>query len=177
MPPTIAEPVTMLTDYLLAIACVFFAASLVRRARAKGGRSLGLWVGAFLVTAFAALAGGSAHGFRPVLGEELWTMLWSVTLWSIGLGSVLLIGAGVRSVLRSESSDEASRKLGIRNVKWAIAVSLVALAVLVGRLSLHEHFNKNDLYHAIQLLGLYLLYRGALLLHGLEAHSPRAKGS
>lgn len=174
--PTIAEPMTMATDYLLAVACAFFAWSMARRARAEGGRSIGLWVAAFLVTAFAALAGGSAHGFRPALGEEHWRMLWSLTVWSIGLGSALLIGAGVRSVLRSEAASKASRKVGIRWVQGAIVVSLLALLLLVARVSFHEHFNQNDLYHMIQLLGLYLLYRGALFLHGLDLQ-PTESGS
>jgi hypothetical protein len=31
------------------------------------------------------------------------------------------------------------------------------------RLALHQHFNHNDLYHLIQIAGLWLLYRGGLL--------------
>ena len=33
--------------------------------------------------------------------------------------------------------------------------------------SLAEHFNHNDLYHVIQMVGLYCFYRGALALHEL----------
>jgi hypothetical protein len=29
---------------------------------------------------------------------------------------------------------------------------------------LSRHFNHNDLYHVIQLIGLYFFYKGALLL-------------
>ena len=32
------------------------------------------------------------------------------------------------------------------------------------RLALHRHFNHNDLYHVIQIVALYLFYRGGALL-------------
>jgi hypothetical protein len=161
---TITEPTTMLTDYLLTALCVGLA---WRLARASPGASLRLWRGAFSVTAFAALAGGTAHGFRVPLGE-LWDAVWSLTVWAIGLGSLLLVAASVRSLLRREARDAASRRAGVRWLKRALAVSLLALAVLVARVSPHQHFNQNDLYHVIQMVGLYFLYRGARLLHGLD---------
>ena len=43
----------------------------------------------------------------------------------------------------------------------AILVSFAGAAVQAGGLSLHRHFNHNDLYHVIQVAGLYLFYRGA----------------
>jgi len=44
-----------------------------------------------------------------------------------------------------------------------VAVSAIAAGVQQSGFALHEHFNHNDLYHVIQLLGLYLLYRGGAL--------------
>lgn len=47
---------------------------------------------------------------------------------------------------------------------WMIAgvlVSVVAALVQVSGLSLHRHFNNNDLFHVIQMAGVYLLFRGA----------------
>jgi hypothetical protein len=156
----------MLTDYALALVCLYFAAVLWGRARRVGGRRVGAWIAAFLVTALAALAGGTAHGFRMPLGER-WDAVWRLTVWSIGAGSVLLIASGVRSVLRSQARDAKARSEGIRWLKSGIVVSLVALAALVAKVSIHEHFNQNDLYHVVQMGGLYCLYRGALLLHAL----------
>ncbi len=46
----------------------------------------------------------------------------------------------------------------------AVGVSLVAGLVQARRLALHRHFNHNDLYHVIQLVALYLFYRGGALL-------------
>ena len=156
----------MLTDYALAAVCLYFAAALWGGSRRAGGRRVGLWIPAFLVTALAALAGGTAHGFRLSLGET-WDSVWTITVWSIGASSVLLITAGVRSVLRSQVRDATQRSEGIRWLERGIVISLVGLAVLAAKLSLHEHFNQNDLYHLIQMGGLYCLYRGAAHLHNL----------
>ncbi len=50
---------------------------------------------------------------------------------------------------------------------WIILSILVALAgaaVQQSGFSLHKHFNHNDIYHLIQMGGMYLLYRGAVVL-------------
>lgn len=44
-----------------------------------------------------------------------------------------------------------------------VVVSVIAGAVQQSGFALHEGFNHNDLYHVIQMLGLYLLYRGGRL--------------
>ena len=158
----------MLTDYALAALCLYFAAVLTGGSRRAGGRRVGLWIAAFLVTAVAALAGGTAHGFRGPLGER-WDTVWMLTVWSIGASSVLLVTTGIRSVLRSETREATERSEGIRWLERGIVVTLVGLGVLIAKLSIHEHFNQNDLFHLIQMGGLYCLYRGALLLHGLRS--------
>jgi Family of unknown function (DUF6962) len=169
---TLSEPMTMATDYLLAVLSVGIAISLARSAARSGGRRIELWVVAFAVLALAAVAGGTAHGFRSPLGES-WSLVWRITVWSIAAGSALLIAAGIRSVLRSEATSASARRKGIAWLESAIAVSVAGLAILVGKLSLHENFNQNDLYHVVQMVGLYCLYRGAVLLHGLEGSRVR----
>jgi hypothetical protein len=158
---------TMATDYLLALLSAAIAIGIARKSARSGGRRVGLWVVAFAVIAVAAIAGGTAHGFRRPLGES-WSGVWRLTVGSIALGSALLVAAGVVSARRSEASTPSERGRGIVWLKRAIAVSLLGLAVLVLRLSLHESFNQNDLYHVVQMVGLYCLYRGALSLHGLD---------
>ena len=165
----LTEPATMLTDYALALLCAFFALTLYRR---SDGRGTGLWVAAFSVTGIAALAGGTAHGFRVPLGET-WGVVWKITVVSIGAGSALLIAAGALSALRPQAQEERTRREGVLWLKRAIGVSLAALAVLVLKLSPHADFNHNDLYHVIQMVGLYCLYRGALSLSGLSGSGRR----
>jgi hypothetical protein len=45
-----------------------------------------------------------------------------------------------------------------------VLVSYLAAAVQFNEIALHQHFNHNDLYHMIQMGGMYLFYRGALTL-------------
>jgi hypothetical protein len=45
-----------------------------------------------------------------------------------------------------------------------VLVSCLAAVVQASDIALHQHFNHNDLYHVIQMGGMYLLYRGALIL-------------
>jgi ribose/xylose/arabinose/galactoside ABC-type transport system permease subunit len=173
----LTEPVTMLTDYLLAGLCLYFAASIASRSSKLERRKTGLWVAAFVMTALAALAGGTAHGFRIPLGDFR-SIVWSLTVSSIAAGSVLLIAAGVDSALHPDARSETSRREGVSWLKRAVVVTLASLALLVGKVSFHEHFNQNDLYHVVQMVGLYFLYRGALLLRGLVGGSrPRGDNS
>ncbi len=165
----VTEPATMLTDYALALMCAVFA---FRLHRGSGARSQGLWVAAFSVTALAALAGGTAHGFRVPLGES-WSVVWKITVLAIASGSALLVAAGTRSAMRPHAKDERARREGILWLKRAIGASLAGLAVLVLKLAPHRLFNHNDLYHVIQMAGLYCLYRGAALLHGVNESGRR----
>jgi len=45
-----------------------------------------------------------------------------------------------------------------------VAASVVALLVQVTHIAFHRHFNHNDLYHVIEMVALYLFFRGATLL-------------
>lgn len=54
---------------------------------------------------------------------------------------------------------------------WIIAgivVSFIGAGIQRSEFALHEHFNHNDLYHVVQMIGLYLLFRGGLLLRDKE---------
>lgn len=51
-----------------------------------------------------------------------------------------------------------------------ILISFAAAGVQMSGFSLHKHFNYNDIYHVIQMVGMYFIYRGSLLLtdHGVR---------
>ena len=72
-----------------------------------------------------------------------------------GALAVLLAGAVYSWIRWSEPG--ASWLVG------GVLLSLVAGIVQARRLGLHRHFNHNDLFHLIQLLALYLFYRGGAL--------------
>jgi hypothetical protein len=53
---------------------------------------------------------------------------------------------------------------GAKLIAVGILISFAAAAVQRSGFKLAKHFNHNDIYHVIQLVGLYFFYRGALLL-------------
>lgn len=54
---------------------------------------------------------------------------------------------------------------GAAKVVAGLLVSLAGAVAWKSRLSVHPHFNHNDLYHVIQAIGLWLMFRGGLLLN------------
>ena len=54
-----------------------------------------------------------------------------------------------------------------RSAMWLIAgvlVYILSAVIQQSDLDLHQHFNHNDLYHVVLMIGLYLLYRGVELM-------------
>jgi hypothetical protein len=165
--PHITEPMTMATDYILTALAVFFTVSLLLEARSRSKRPAYLWVWAFTVSAIAALAGGTAHGFKLYLDEANHALIWSFTVVSLGLTVVFLLVAGIYSALRPTTTRVEHRKTGHRWLKRGIYISLAGVLIQMSGWSVHEHFNHNDIYHVIQMFGLYCFYRGAMFLHDL----------
>ncbi len=147
----IAEPATALTDYLLAVACLFFMLRLRRRAGSRGGR---LWMFGFLALGAGAVVGGSFHGFRPFVSPHLSGGLWNATLVLIGTAAGFMI-----------SGVLAATVFPARRWLWGgLAISLAGGVLLSLKVGIHEGFNHNDLFHCLMLPALYCYYRGALLL-------------
>lgn len=87
-----SEPTTALTDYLLALTAGWLAWRLLRRG--AGTRWTTVWAAALAATAIAATTGGTAHGFIESLPGGVHRVLWLLTLYSSGIGIVLMV-AGV----------------------------------------------------------------------------------
>lgn len=165
----LSEPTTTLTDYVMAVQSLVQALLLMRAARHAIGEprpAVGLYVAGFLMAALASFAGGTSHGFRPQLGDY-WSPVWTLTVWSIVIAFILLIAAGIRSSLRPQVIDAPARHAGRVWLVWGFGLTAVGLVVLVTRVSFHQHFNQNDLYHIIQWGGLYGVYRGGRALAGI----------
>jgi hypothetical protein len=142
---TIAEPSTLLTDYLLALTCAWFAWRLL--ARPPGTRLL--WGLGFACLAVASAVGGTFHGFRPVMGPGTAAWFWNVTLVGIGAGAGFILSA-----LLAQRSG-----VSLRLLRWAGGITGAALLLLAARVGLHPRFNHNDLYHCLQWIALVILYR------------------
>ena len=153
---------TTLTDYGLAIVTAGFSVRLFLRVRESGQTCHWLWALGFLTTAAAAATGGTFHGFRPVLEATVTVALWNVTIFLIGFSAAFMV-SGTRIAV-----------VGLEGRRWmirGITLTLVGLAVQQSGLILHRNLNHNDIYHLIQLGGLYFFYRGASLLKDLPSRS------
>jgi hypothetical protein len=183
------EPMTLATDLMLTIAAVVFAVRLWRVHRmwalaflftAAGSffggihhgfapqmtplASLVLWKATVFSVGIASffLLAGSGRGLAAVAMVKLIVyMSWMIThnnfLYVIAdYGLTLLIVGIVMLVRRGPATPW---------VIGSIVVSVIGALVQQSGFALHRHFNHNDLYHVIQLVALWLLYRGGTLMN------------
>ena len=205
----ITEPMTVLTNVVLAGLAFVLGARLGYGAAAEGSASGGLLGLGMLATAFAAAFGAAAHGIDPRTDRAQRERCWRASLYTLGFagaattasvafftarGSIrtaILVVAGLKllaylvSVARRPEFRVASADSGgalvvllvaalyaiarwhAAGMRWlvaGVAVSLVAGLVQVRRIAFHRHFNHNDLFHVIQMVALYLFFRGGALL-------------
>jgi hypothetical protein len=163
------DPMALLTNYLLAAFAFAFAALTPTR-----------WRGAFFFTGIAALLGGTYHELfqHPIL--------WKAVVFSVGIASFFLIFERLRVVAIVKLivylgwmafhdefiwviADYSITLILIAIVypakKWifaSIGVSVLAALVQQAQLTIDPYwFDHNDLYHIIQIVALWLLYRAA----------------
>lgn len=171
---TVQEPITLATDYMLAIASIIFGVLLWRR-------NVKAWALAFFFTAAGSFFGGTFHGF----GGQGW---WKLTVYAIGAASLFLLMPFMRVVAivmfvvyaawMTVHDDflwviidyGASLLLlsAVMIIRWSpmsrwvlssVVVSIVAAVVQQAPIAYH-----NDIYHLIQLVALWLLYRGGTFM-------------
>jgi len=198
----ISEPMTLVTDYLLAGVAAWLAVLLLRNSESHNSRKC--WAIAFAALALGAFLGGTWHGFVQN------ALLWKATVLAVGAASfgmvagsasATLSGAARRLVLRLalvkllvycawmmlrddfifviiDSGVAFAAVAAFHLWKWngfllgGVALSVAAALVQASGLALHAHFNHNDLYHVIQIAAVVLLYRGARRLSDARAPTP-----
>ncbi|HXI13633.1 MAG TPA: hypothetical protein VNM92_13470 [Thermoanaerobaculia bacterium] len=122
------EPMTTLTDYVLAIVCIVLASQLFRLWRVERQRAVLLWGLALIATALAALLGGTFHGFGEAVGERGAGLLWLGTTWSIGLASFALTVGSLFGAVRPPMR------------RWLIAVAAGKLVFYLIWMISHDAF-------------------------------------
>jgi hypothetical protein len=201
----LAEPVTVITDCMLAIESFLFAYFLV-----KGGRSRPqqIWAIAFFFIGIGALLGAAYHGLVAMLDPQVILLMRRLSAYSVGLTSFLVVLATSYLIMNPIGRQRLLIAIGAKLVfyltwitfdvrfLWVILDYAPALTALVafewiynyrvkGRqrphieftsawliavlgsgiqlsgFTLHQHFNHNDLYHVVQMFGLYFFYLGA----------------
>ncbi len=115
---SIAEPATMLTDYALAGVSAYLSAKLLRQASA--GPPVKLWGVAFACVALTALAGGSWHGFRPVLDAQVLTVLWKLTVYAVGVFDLLMAAGAILTTVTGHVRTGLLAAVGLKFVAYAL---------------------------------------------------------
>jgi hypothetical protein len=213
----IAEPSTLLTDWLLAAFTAWLAWTLFQQLYRLKDRAVNLWLAAFSATAASAFVGGSWHGLSSQIYPSLAAVLWIAAMLLASAGSLLFLLAilhvytsgrllgllsgvavakfalfavlmAVTDNFRVVVYDSALTMLvlivlstwgawarQVPSAQWVLAgvlVSMLAALFQQGRVSIHAHFNHNDLYHIIQMGAMYLMFRGGLLIREQEPTAP-----
>lgn len=153
----ITEPVTMLTDYALGAAGLYFATSLARGLGPQNRTCRKFWLLGFAGIAAAAVLGGTYHGFAAMLDASALKALWNVTILCIGASVAFMISGVMASSIKKP--DESRRWL-----YRGFCVTLAGAAIQWTGFRHGSHFNHNDAFHVIQIAALYLYFRGARLL-------------
>jgi hypothetical protein len=180
---TIYEPMTLATDYIVAIATAIFAVLAWQR----GAR---LWAFMFAFTAAGAFLGGTYHGTENLL----W---WKPTVYAIGLASFFLLLAvtpnrAIHALALVQFMVYATWMIGHDSFLWVIVdygISLIVVlsmqlfawvreqaasapwlvgsvvvsAIAAGVQQVPSRWH-NDIYHVVQLGSLWLMYRGAMVM-------------
>ncbi len=111
----IAEPATTLTDYAIAVESLLFALLLLRFGRVEE-----FWSAAFCSVSFAALCGGTYHGFDEMLPQASLDYLWQGVVLALASASFWTVAAA------AWKSVPAWRwgLLGLAALKLAVALAL-----------------------------------------------------
>ena len=158
----ITDPVTMLTDYALGLENLFFAISIYLGIHSANRVTGLLLLLGFLAEALSGFAGGTFHGFAAMLQAPR-QPLWNLTL--------LCIGATIAFLASAIHAADVHRANG----QWIVAgivVGVTGLGVQVTGFRAHQMWNHNDMFHIIQIVAMFLFFRGARVLKD-RAHSPR----
>jgi hypothetical protein len=146
-----------------------------------GGRA-GLWLATYYSigvanfallagAACAALEGAARHGLMALLVLRLIAYAALLTrfrdfryvVYDYALTLGLLLALSFARPLRSGAS---------RWIRAGVAVCFVGALIQRSGLALHTHFNHNDLFHVVQMLGAWLFYRSGRLLRDVGASRP-----
>lgn len=200
------EPMTVLTDVLLAVAAVFGGVKIHGVSSAPVHFYFAL---SFFLIALGALAGATIHAIRHTPLVSWVPLLWRITGIAVGTSVTAMLAATFYHLLPTDYADllrwtvlglsiiyaawiwrdyrfhnvivfysifmafilgamalnyVSTGSPGAKLIVVGILISFGAAAVQRSGFKLARHFNHNDIYHVIQLIGLYFVYKGALLL-------------
>lgn len=95
----ITEPITMLTDYAIAVETSGFSILLFKLGQFRQQTAIKFWAAAFGNVAIAAALGGTCHGFARLLKGSVLALLWKIMLLALSLAGCFMLLATLKSSL------------------------------------------------------------------------------
>jgi hypothetical protein len=141
----ITEPMTLITDYLLAGLVFFFGLRLLACWRRTRQQSVYWWAVGFHASAAAALAGGTYHGFLPHLMGLPAFLLWKFTVFAVGLAALFLFSGAVLATLSGTPR------------RWLLILAGAKFLLYSAVMTFHDDFRFVIYDYAPALLGIFLL--------------------
>jgi hypothetical protein len=135
-----------------------------------------LWriTGIAVGTSVTAMLAGTFYHLLPAEYADIlrWTVLGLSILYAVWIwrdyrfrNVIIFYSISMAFILGAMGLNYVSTgSPGAKLIAVGILISFAAAAVQRSGFKLARHFNHNDIYHVIQLIGLYFFYRGALLL-------------
>lgn len=141
----ITEPTTMITDYLLGLFTVFLVLRLFKHNEERPQNSIRLWGLALISTAIAAFLGGTSHGFAMHLGDVSKTVIWKMTVYSIGLASFFILSGTIFATVANPLR------------RWLLGLVLFKFLVYAGWMVSHNNFKYVIFDYAPAMLAVVIL--------------------
>jgi len=140
------EPVTAITDYLLAAVSFFLWWRILRRDRSDPQNARRLWAWAFAALALSALTGGTCHGFTASMGDRVSAVLWKATVYLVGITDLLML------------SGSLTAAIGRRWRRFALAVAAAKFLVYAAWMTGHDEFRYVVYDYAPSMLAILLIH-------------------
>ncbi len=119
----ITEPITMLTDYAIAIQTSGFSVLLLKLGQFRQQSAVQFWAAAFGSVAVAAVLGGTCHGFTQTFAPSTLALLWKIMLLALSLAGCFMLFATLKSSLSRHWQRWGSILVGIKlsvYLSWAV---------------------------------------------------------
>lgn len=117
---TLAEPVTLLTDYALGGVTGYLAWALHRRHEEQVSRRC--WAAGFAALALAAFAGGTYHGFARHLEPALLAATWKFTVYCIGVFGLAMLAGSIIAVCAGRVRHALLAVAGLKFLAYALVM-------------------------------------------------------
>jgi hypothetical protein len=124
----------------------------------------------------AVLISSVSGAVRRSLLVVVWLQFVAYVVWMLGHDDFLYViieyGAAMLVVLLWQLFNPIARQSPARNwIAGGVCATLVAAAIQQSGFDVHRHFNHNDLQHIVQMLAVWLLYRGGTNLADARVES------